>query len=152
MDIYMIIGSTFAFVFALIWVYTIGLTLYRQAAAYINGYPAVRNEYLRLLLEGFTEGTPSLYTSDRRRYQEAGLDYNLALTGENFVGILFIGGLIVITTYLLWPISLTVLTLRGLRRYNTNEEFHKLFERKARPVKIIIPKPRPRQKVIKGLD
>jgi len=150
MNIYMTIGSTFGFIFALIWVYTLGLTLYIRAKAYIHGRPPVRTNYLRLLLEGLTEGTPSMYTSDRRRYIQAGLNHDHALTGENVAGILFLGFLIVVVTLLLWPITLTWLTLRGLRRYNTNEEFHQLFEREAKPEKI--PKPSPQQKVIKGLD
>lgn len=138
MNIYMYIGSTFTLIFTLIWVYTLGLTLYLKAEAYIHGRPAVRTEYLRLLLEAFTQGTPSLYTDDRRAYQAADLDYTRALTGDNVAGIIFLGLGIIIGTLLLWPISLIVLGLRGLRRYNTDEDFHKLFEREVKPA----PQPR----------
>ena len=135
MKIYMYIGSTLALVFTLVWVYTVGIALYLKAEAYINGRPAVRSEYLRLLLEGFTEGTPSLYTEDRRQYQDAGLDHTRALTGDNVAGIIFLGFGIILSTILVWPITLTILGLRGLRRYNTDEEFHKLFERKVQVTK-----------------
>ncbi len=136
MNIYMYIGSTFTFIFTLVWVYTLGAALYLKAEAYINGRPAVRSEYLRLLLESFTEGTPSLYSDDRRQYQDAGLDHTRALTGDNVAGIIFLGFGIILSTILVWPITLTILGLRGLRRYNTDEEFHKLFEREAKPATV----------------
>ena len=149
----MYIGSAFAFVFFIIWMYTLTLTLYRKAEAYIHGRPALRNNYLRLLIPNFTDGKPvSMYSDDRRKYSDAGLDHTLALTGENVAGIIFVGFCIVVSTLLLWPISLTVLGLRGLRRYNTDEEFHALFEQEVKPAKIKIPKPHPREKFIKGLE
>ncbi len=157
MNFYTYIGSAFGLLFLLIWVYTLGLTFYLKAEAYVNGRPAMRTEYLRLLLEGFTEGTPKLYSSDKRVYQDAGLDYTRALTGENVAGIISLGFMIVLCTLLFWPVTLTILILRGLRRYNTDEEFHGLFEREIKPAKTQLPLPKPRpkprpQKVIKGLD
>ncbi len=139
MNIYTYIGSFFALGFGLIWMYTLGVVLYLKAEAYVHGRPAMRTEYLRLLLEGVTEGKPEMWTDDRREYQAAGLDHTRALTGENVAGIIFIGLLIVFGTLLVWPISLIVIGLRVLRRYNTDEEFHKLFENESKPKQTKIP-------------
>ncbi len=147
----MVIGVTFSVIFALIWMYTLGITFYLKGTAYIYGRPAMRTEYLRLLLKSFTDDDPYMYHEEKKVYNDLDLDYRLALTGDNVAGIIFFGALIVLCTILFWPVTLLILILRGLRRYNTDEEFHELFERKkvTRPRKI--PKSHPR-KVIKGLD
>jgi len=119
MNIYFNLGLFFALLATAWYLVTLGAVIFELTAAYIKDRPAVKSPYLRFMIKA----KASLYSDTMRRYRVHGFEEVDALTGEHLAGTAALGLLYSTATLLLWPITLIVLTLKTLRKYNTDESF-----------------------------
>lgn len=125
MNIYFSIGSFLGLIVGCVWLFTFAVVLWEKTNAYIHNRLAIKSAYLRFMVKA----EASMYSYDRIKYERAELDPKLALTGEHVAGVFFIGLLFTVCTLLLWPITMIILTLKGLRAYNTNPVFADIVDR-----------------------
>lgn len=117
--IYLNLGIFFALLGGAWWLYTLGAVAIEMTMAYITNRPAMKSPYLRWMIKPKAD----LYGDDKRPYRDAGLNHKHALDVGHLFGTFALGMMYTLLTIGLWPITLTILTLRLLRKYNTDEVF-----------------------------
>ena len=134
--IYLILGSALSGIAFLFWIAIIGAMFFEFASAYVDARLPVRPKLVRIVWPKPIRG----YSSDRNKYQNAGLNWEDALKGEHAFGIVFIGALFILASLLIWPVVLGYLILRYLREYKNNEAFRdwidQLFRSDPKPRKV----------------
>lgn len=127
MDIILNIGFFFGFITFILYLIVFGIVLFEFASAYVNGRMPVRPQVVNWIFrEPF-----HMYSWDRDKYEELGQDPDQALTGEYAAAVGAGGAVLVFAMVGLWPIILTLLALKVMREYNTNEQFRSLFKSDA---------------------
>lgn len=139
MNIFIDIGLFFGAITLIAYLIVFGIVIFGFVSAYINGRLPIRPQVVNWIFpKPFY-----VFSRDRQKYIKAEQDPDQALTGE-YAAAIGIGGLILtLVIVLLWPIILTLIALRGIREYNTNEQFRSLFDRNPQSKK---------EHPLKGLD
>lgn len=158
--IYLTIGLILASLLGVLWLYVLGRMLFEAARGYIKDEPKIKPD----LFYAIYPKAPTFYHWEREdivrrlimtgrinesNIQQAPEIMQRQMSGEHIAGWLFIGMMYVVGTILAWPITGIILSLKGMRMYNTQPQFTALFERSPREAKAPRAK---KEKVIKGLE
>ena len=143
--VWVIIGLVLATPLMLLWLYVLGQMITEAIRGYIKNDVWIRPK----LFYVFYSKEATYYWHDWQKMRDCGHTKDRIMSGEHIWAWGAIGGLYVIGTLIAWPVTYFILTLKGLRAYNTNEHFKKLFERTTKAPK---PAKVKKTKIIKGLD
>ena len=135
MKFYVMVGLVMATAIAIPWLYV----LVQMLVSAIKGY--IRNDvWIRpKLFYAMFPKEASYYSFEWDKIRDSGVSKDRLMKGDHIWAWGMLGLLFMVGSIVAWPVMLVVLTLKGLRMYNTNEHFAKLFESKPKAPKA--PKP-----------